>query len=170
MNPKLKKNIETVVFLLIVFLMLSRVSFDRKIKQEIPAHIYENGIITGETTVVIDGERSNYLFTDEERFSGKFHILSYEKTGRPEMNAGIHWPSDENIQDILYLQNGTFPSMDIIRTLMINDKMTQFALMFADGTVIATSDEIYQLYTKHISYNSDTGVTSIEAVNTIPKI
>jgi hypothetical protein len=42
--------------------------------------------------------------------------------------------------------------------------------MFADGSVIATSDELYKLYTKHVSYDAGTGTTFTELVNEIPKI
>jgi len=170
MKHTYKTIFKVAVVLIIGFWVLSKVPFNRNIKQEIPAHIYENGAVTGQTTVAIDGERSNYLFTDKECFWGKFHILSYEKTGSPEMTARIQWRNDGDIPDILYYQNGTFPSMDIIHTLIINDKMTQFAVMFTDGTIIATSEEIYQLYTKHISYNNETGVTLIHALDKIPKI
>ena len=48
--------------------------------------------------------------------------------------------------------------------------MTKFAFMLTDHTVIATSDELYELYIKHITWYSDTKGTSIEAVNKIPKI
>lgn len=170
----MKQNYKTILKVLVIFsigfLILSKLPFNKNINQEISAYIYENGVATGETKVVIDGERSNYLFTDDERFNGKFYILSYEKTGRENMSASIKWNNDDNIQRLIYFQNGTFPSMDIVSTLIINDKMTQFALMFTDGTVVSTSDEIYQLYTKHISYDPDTGATSIEAVNKIPKL
>jgi hypothetical protein len=170
----MKHNYKTILKALVIFIIgvwiLSKMPFNKTINQEISVHVYESGVVTGETKVVIDGERSHYLFTDNERFHGKFYILSYEKTGRENMLASVKWNNNDHIQRLLYFQNGTFPSMDIVSTLIINDKMTQFALMFTDGTVIATSDEIYQIYTKHISYDSDTEVTSIEAVNEIPKI
>lgn len=170
----MKQYYKTILKVLVIFItgfwILSKVPFNKNINQEIPAYIYEDSVVTGETKVVIGGERSNYLFTDDERFHGKFYILSYEKTGREDMSASLKWNGDDNIQRLTYFQNGTFPTMDIVSTLMINDKMTQFALMFTDGTVVATSDKIYQIYTKHISYDSDTGVTSIEDVNEVPKL
>ncbi len=170
MKQTYKTILKVAVVLIIGFWVLSKIPFNQNINQEISANIYENGVVTGETTVVIDGEKTNYLFHDDEEFYGKFHILSYEKTGRKDMHSSIRWNSEENIQKLTYFQNGSFPSMDLISTLIINDEMTQFALMFTDGTVIATSDEIHQLYTKHISYYPDTGTTSIKAVNKIPKI
>ncbi len=170
----MKQNYKTILKVLVIFVIgfwiLSKLPFNKNINQEISVHIYESGVVTGETKVVIDGERSNYLFTDDERFFGKFKILSYEKTCREDMFASIEWNNNDNIQRLTYFQNATFPSMDIISTLIINEKMTQFALMLTDDTVIATSDEIYKLYTQHISYDSDTGSTSVKAVNKIPKI
>ncbi|KXL54223.1 hypothetical protein CLNEO_04540 [Anaerotignum neopropionicum] len=167
---KEKKAMKIAVVCIIGLWMLSKIPFNQNIKQEVSANIYQNGGVTGKTTVVIDGEKSNYLFRDDEGFYGKFYILSYEKTGRENMVAGIRWRNGENVQQLMYSQNGTFPSMDIISTILTNDKITQFAVMLTDGTVIATSDEIYQLYTKYISYDSDTRITHIERVNEIPKI
>ncbi|TCK93370.1 hypothetical protein EDC19_1563 [Natranaerovirga hydrolytica] len=170
MKQKYKAIIKVVVVLVIGFWVLSIIPFNRKIKQEISANIYINGVVSDETSVFIDGEKSNYLFHDNESFYGNFHVLSYKKTGRDGMSAQIAWKNDEHIQRLRYYYKGTFPSMDIISTLIINEKMTQFALMFTDGTVIATSDELYKIYTQHISYNPDTGITSIKAINKIPKI
>jgi hypothetical protein len=65
---------------------------------------------------------------------------------------------EQNVQRILYTQNTTFPSMDVIRTMIVNEKMTQFALMFTDGTGIATSNELYKLYTEHVSYDNNSGL------------
>lgn len=170
MKPKYKTILKVIVVLVIAVWLLSVIPFNQNIKQEIAANIYENGVLTGATTVLIDGEKSNYLFHDNEGFNGKFHIASYEKTGRKDMHAFIKWSDGENIQRLTYSQNGTFPAMDLVSTIIINDKMTQLALMFTDGTVMATSDEIYNLYIKHIFYDADTGSTSVEAANQIPKI
>jgi len=170
MKLKFKTILKVVIVLIIGFWILSKIPFNQNISQEIPAHIYENGVITGETSIIIDGEKSNYLFTKKEQYFGKFHILSYEKTGWDSMSANIDWNNDNNIQSLIYFQNATFPSMDIISTIIINEKMTQFALMYTDGTVIATSDELYQLYTKHITYNNEIGSTSVVHINEIPKI
>lgn len=169
MKKSYKTILKVTVVLIIGFWILSKIPFNSSIDQEITAKVYQNGSITDKTTIIMEGEKSNYLFTADE-FGGTFHITCYEKSGRKNMFARINWSSDENTQALLYFQNGTFPSMDVIRRIIINDEMTEFALMFTDGTVIATSDEVYQIYTKHISYNHNTGVTSIDAVNKIPKI
>ena len=148
--------------------MLSTVPFNQNIKHEVSANIYENGSITDKTTILIDGEKSNYLFHNDESFSGKFHILSYEKTGREDTKAGIEWGDEQNIQRLLYYQNATFPDMDVISTILINEEMTQLALMLTDGTVIATSDEIYKLYTDHVFYHPESDSTSVRGI--IPEI
>lgn len=170
MKQSYKTILKVLVILMIGVWILSKIPFNRQINQEISAQVYEGGVVTGETKVIIDGERSNYLFTNNQSFNGRFYILSYEKTGRENMNAGIEWPNEEHTQRLVYFQNATFPSMDIVSTLIINDEMTQFALMFTDGRVVATSDEIYRIYTKHVSYDSDKKVTSIDNVHEIPKI
>ncbi len=170
MRQKLKMLLKAVVVLIMVVWIFSKIPFSKTINQEISARIYENGRITGETKVIIDGARSHYLFTENEWFHGKFYITAYEKSGRQDMTASIRWKNEDTIQHLTYFQNAGFPSMDIINTLIMNDTMTQFALMFTDGTVIATSDEIYQIDIKHISYDRDTGVTSIDDVGRIPKI
>lgn len=170
MKQKYKTIVKVVVILVVGFWVLSIIPFNQNIKQEISANIYENEVMIGETTVFIDGEKSNYLFRHDDSFDGKFYIQSYEKTGRDGMSASIRWGDENNIQRLVYFQNGTFPSMDVISTMIISEKMTHFALMFTDGTVIATSDEIYKLYIQHISYDPDTGSTSIYAENKIPKI
>jgi len=92
MKQKYKMIVKVLVVLVIGFWVLSIIPFNQNIKQEISASIYENGVVTDETTVIIDGEKSNYLFRDDDSFYGKFHVLSYEKTGAY---------SDKNI--ILYL-------------------------------------------------------------------
>lgn len=169
MKQKLKTILKAAVILAIVFWVLSKIPFNRKINQEIPANIYQEGVVIGETAIIMDGEKSNYLFTEKESYSGKFQILSYEKTGRDNMNAHISWGGLEktNIQQLIYTTAGIFPDMDLVSFIIINEAMTQFALMFKDGTVIATSDGLYELYTQNITYYPDTGAIS---ARTIPKI
>lgn len=167
---KLKYKIigKAVVVLVIGFWVLSLIPFNQKIVQEISANMYENGVITDKTTIFMEGEKSNYLFHNDESFNGRFHILSYEKSCREDMKAGIEWGHEQNIQRLLFYQNASLLDMDVIGTILINEKMTQLALMLKDGTVIATSDEIYTLYTNHVSYNPENGSTFVEGI--IPKI
>ena len=40
--------------------------------------------------------------------------------------------------------------------------MTQFAVSLKDGSILATSDEVYKIYTEHITYDPERGVTSFK--------
>jgi len=41
--------------------------------------------------------------------------------------------------------------MDIMNLMLISEDMTKFALMFNDGTIVATSEELYEIYARHFS-------------------
>ncbi len=150
MKTTYKSILKVIVVLAIGFWILSKIPFYSNINQEITANIYENEVVTGETTVFMDGERSNYLFTKEQNYWGRFYIDCFERTGRDGMNTGIRWNfggRPDTTQRITYLQNGTFPLTNKIALhMLINKEMNQFALEFADGRIIATSDEMYQKY------------------------
>ncbi len=85
------------------------------------------------------------------------------------MNAGIDRDRDDIIQRIRYTTQATFQDMGIMYYMLINEEMTKFVLMFSDETVLATTDDLYQLYTKHFSINSARGMSVVD-VNGIPKI
>lgn len=51
----------------------------------------------------------------------------------------------------MFYQYVTFPSLEINRELLINKEMKEFALGLKDGTIIATSDKIYQNYLESIN-------------------
>lgn len=170
MKFKIGTTTKIVIFVAVGIWILSLIPFNQKVNQEIDAEVYEDGVAVKDAKVYIEGEKSNYLFRSDDSFHGKFHISTYEKTNANGMNASISWQEKYNIQDLLFSQHGTFPSMDTIGAIIINEKMSSFAFMFADGSVIATSDELYKLYTKHVSYDAGTGTTFTELVNEIPKI
>ncbi len=170
MKFKMGKTTKIVFIVVVAIGILSLIPFNQKVNQEIDAKVYENAVAVKDTKVIIEGEKSNYLFRRDESFHGKFHISTYEKSKADGMNASISWDDKYHLQNLLFSQNATFPSMDTIGAMMINDKMSEFAFMFTDGTVIATSDELYNLYTKHISYDASTGTTFTELVNEMPKI
>jgi len=96
----------------------------------------------------MNGSRSNYLFKNEQNFIGSFYIKYYERTWREDMHALIIWNKYSDSQIIMYSQNATFPSLELLGKLYINETMDEFALGFKDGTVVATSDEMYQRYIK----------------------
>ena len=110
--------------------------------------------MTGETIVFMKGERSNYIFSKEQNYWGKFYIDCVERTDREGMNAGIWWHSGghDTTQKIAYSQNATFPlTHEIAPYLLINKEMDQFAVEFSDGRIIAISDEMYRRY-KEVSW------------------
>jgi len=147
MKKHIKSITKVVVLLVIGLWILSKIPFSSKINQEITAIIYENGIVTGETTVHMSGKKSNYLFSYKENYWGIFYIDFYEKTRRDSMNARISWISKDILQKITYSQNASFPLIgEISPFMLINKKMDKFALEFADGRIIATSEDVYHDY------------------------
>ena len=74
MNEKLKIILKAIVLLTVAILILDKLPFEEKINQQISAEIYQNGTATGETTITMEGTKTNYLFRDEESFQGRFSI------------------------------------------------------------------------------------------------
>jgi hypothetical protein len=58
---KLKKSVFILLGIFIGVWILLKIPFEKKINQTITAGVYINGVEVEETTVVIDGGRSNYL-------------------------------------------------------------------------------------------------------------
>lgn len=173
MKDKLKTIMVIAILLVAGVWIVDKIPFNKNINQQIRANIYENGVVIGQTIVLIDGERSNYLFRKKEGFVGEFLIPYVEKTNRSELQTYITWNGEDNTQDISYFYKGSMKlaqDMGLVPYLLINDKMTKFAMMLTDHTVIATSDELYELYRKHITWHSDAESTYIKEVNKIPKI
>lgn len=173
MKQKLKTAATVAALLVIAIWIIDRVPFNKDISQQITANVYENGVVIGQTTVVISGERSNYLFRKEDGFFGEFLISRAEKTDRDDLKAYIKWNGEYNTQRITYHYKGDIKlaqDMGVVATMLISDDMTKFAIMLTDHTIVATSDELCQLYDKHITWHSDTLSTSIARLNEIPKI
>jgi len=140
--------------------------FYEELNGKISANVYKDGIMISDTTVVIYGQKSNYLFHDDNRFEGKFIIPSYEITY--EGTAFIHRMDDTNMHSLYYAQVEPFTAQEIHPPLLINGYMSEFALLTIDGTVIATSDELYALFIKHV--HADEGGTTIKNIDEIPTI
>jgi len=173
MKQKLKTIIAVSIVLVIAIWIIDKIPFNKNINQQITANIYENGVAVGETMLVINGEKSNYLFRKNEGFVGEFLVPYAEETDRSNLQTYITWNGEDNTQYIRYFYKGNIKlaeDMGIVPYLLINESMTKFAIMLTDHTVIATSDELYELYTKHITWHSDTKVTSISEADKIPKI
>ncbi|MEG2176233.1 MAG: hypothetical protein RRY97_05090 [Oscillibacter sp.] len=174
MKRHLKTILTVAAILLIGLWILDKIPFHKEMNQEIPAYLYENGVAVGEMTVSIEGEKSRYLLTQPNDFYGKFEIPLMEETGRDDLEARIQWNKKDNVQRLHYFQSGMVflseEEVGIVNYLLINEAMTEFAILLTDGRVIATSDALYALCAAHISYDSDTGTTTITAVNELPKL
>ncbi len=169
MKQRTKTIIKVIVFIIVALWIIDKIPFNKDIDQQITANIYEDGSVIGQTTVEMKGEKSRYLFRNHQQYWGKFQIMSSEKTTRENMNASISWVKDDNMQRIHYMTPGTFQDTDIMYYILISEDMTKFVLMFSDETVLATSDDLHQLYIKHFSINSADGM-SVNDVGGIPKI
>lgn len=120
--------------------------FETTKRLSVPAKIYQDGVVVGETLVHIEGRRSNYLLRDGQYYEGVFHIEALERTGREGMRAQIIWVEARETQRILYHQNATFPEMPLHGTLRIHRNLEDFALGLSDGRILATSQEMLEAY------------------------
>jgi len=125
---------------------VSKMPFNTQINQTTKANVYVNGEQKGSTTIEVNGSRSNYLFKDTQKFLGSFCIQNYKRVCREDMNSKIVWYETMDSQIIIYMQNGTFPSLELHSQLYINEEMDEFAFGFEDGKVVATSDKMYQQF------------------------
>ncbi len=150
------KRFKVILILLIIIgltvLIAYKMSFSNTIGQTIKANVYVNGDSTEETAVEMNGSRSNYLFKKEQTFTGSFCIQYYEKTCRKDMRPLISWLGNSDNQIVIYSQNATAPSLELLSNLIINKTMDEFALGFKDGTVVATSDEMHAAYVKKFTF------------------
>jgi hypothetical protein len=170
---KIKTIVAVAVLLVIVIWVVDKVPFNKTINHQITANVYENGIAVDKTRLEINGKKSNYIFRKRDGFTGELLIPHVEKTDRADLQTYISWNGEDNVQRIGYYYKGIIKlaeEMGIVPVLLTNNSMTKFAIMLTDYTVIATSDELYELYTKHITWHNDASGVSIVRVNEIPKI
>ncbi|HOA20452.1 MAG TPA: S-layer homology domain-containing protein [Sedimentibacter sp.] len=78
MKQRYKRIVKVSVVLVIGFWVLSIIPFNQNIRQEVSVNIYENGIVTEKTTIFVYGEKSNYLFHDDESFNGVYTLKGKE--------------------------------------------------------------------------------------------
>ncbi len=169
MKKKFGMAASLVLMILSLLWILSLLPFNQEISREVPVKIYESGIAAEDTTVYIEGTKSNPLFGKPDSFSGKFHILSDEKTAGEDMNANIKWYRNTNFQKFYYIDSGRSPETEIMNLMLISEDMTKFALMFNDGTIVATSEELYEIYARHFSVTGPDSM-SITDEEGIPRI
>ena len=166
MKNKYKTMAIIVVTLALGIWGLYEAPFNEELNGKISANVYKDGVITSDTTVAMYGQKSNYLFHDDNRFEGKFIIPSYEITYGG--TAIINRMDNTNMHNLFYAQLEPFAEQEIHAPLLINEYMSEFALMIIDGTVIATSDELYAIFIKHV--HADAGGTTIRHIDEIPRI
>lgn len=141
--------------------VLSLIPFTKEIDRTIPARIYEDGAVIGETALSLKGEKTRYLFGRENSYNGTFAIGCYERSCRDGALASVTWEKEMNYQRLHWFYKGDLPLWDTVSSILINEDMDAFALMFTDGRVIASRDEMYELFSAHISYDPDREVTSL---------
>lgn len=150
-----------VILLILVVWVLYSIPFSQKIQQKVAVKLYQNGTEAGNAIVSVDGERTNYLFHDDHYF-GAFVISTVAKT--EGLNAEIELGGKSNVQRLYYTASGTIFDDLVCSEMIVNDDLTQFALTLKDGTTLATSDEVYRIYTEHIDHDLDTGVTTVQRI------
>ncbi|MBQ2739646.1 MAG: helix-turn-helix transcriptional regulator [Oscillibacter sp.] len=116
----------------------------QKVSQECSAGIYENGALTEETTVTIDGER--HRLTGD--FSGRFAIAAIPETCAENVTANVRWDYQfDGHSEIFYHR---FSDFDIggplsRADLYISKDMGMFAFRLEDGRIISTHNHLVPL-------------------------
>jgi len=173
MGGMFKKAAACAVILIVALWALDKLPVSSDISHQIEAGIYEYGALTGQTIISIEGEKTNYLFRDDESFAGQFVIPFIERTGREGFTARISWNENENFQHVIYFGGGRFTlaeDLGIVPYILTSGDMTRLAVMLTDGRVLATSPELEDIYRRHITWNADTSTTSISEIEKIPGI
>ncbi|MFI3292622.1 MAG: hypothetical protein SNI70_03780 [Rikenellaceae bacterium] len=169
MKKQLKYALYLCGFAMCVIVFLNTYSFSSTISQTIPATVYVDGIAVEETTVTMEGERTNYVFHDNERYTGTFAIDCMEFTARDTQSVLITWDNDEHLQKFTYWDYAPENQDDICYFMLISDDMTQFGLLRTDGAFITTSPEVLTLMEKHFVLNN-AGGASVSDVQLIPPL
>ena len=146
MRRNTKRWIWILVLTLLVIWILPKMPFNEDVDKKIEAEVFMDGISERTTEVVIKGERSRYLFSERQFFFGSFQLEEYPRTQREDMTVEVSWHETFDTERILYSQNATFPELDMERDLIIDENMEHFALGFKDGRIVATSDELMEMY------------------------
>lgn len=142
------------LFLLALALVFWRTAPTR-VERTLNACIYQDGEVTGETTIRIDGEICNGLFPSEQTYAGEFQIDCLEKTCREGALANIAWYRKgyrADFQSISFsLKGDFFPASDVvdIEEISADRQLKDVRISLSDGTVIWGSQ-----LTSTISMNS----------------
>lgn len=171
----MKKHIKKIITVILIFAafmwVIDKIPFTKRIEQQIDAAVYKDGELIDITTVFMTGTKTRYLFRPDS-FVGEFRIPCVEGTDVDDLQTQISWHSNDNLQSISHFYKGDFSTADkreLAYYLIISNDMKNFALMTTNQEVIATSDELCQLYTDHISYDGDGRMTVI-GIEEIPSL
>lgn len=126
--------------------ILVETPFSTQIEKTVPAMLYVDGAAAEDTSVTFDGDRSNYLFKAYETFQGTMLLDCYPRSAWNGTQTQIKWRDYMEEQQFLFFQAGTFLELEVKRWLLIDLDMDEFAIGLADGSVVATSDEMYASY------------------------
>ena len=157
----------TIFGLLIAAFALVNTSVKTEIKGDVPLDIYENGVVVGETSVHIDGQRGHFLVgKQEDYFSGRFEIELIDRTCNEHYTAHIEWMEDgREYQTIMYFGGGDFflEQFGLNHVMLVNPTMTEMVIQMRDGRVLASSEAVYNIYMEHFTYNSANGTTGFSS-------
>lgn len=163
-----RKTMPLILVLIVTlgFWWLYEAPFNEEINHQIIANVYKDGEKINETTVFIKGQKTNYLFKEDNRFTGKFLIPYFETS---EDSESVIYSENYNVHQLVTRSLDPELRMDNY-FLFINEEMTNFAIIsyFDDNIIIATSDDLHELTLKHAVFNEN-GVT-LERIDEIPKI
>lgn len=123
-----------------------------KLSGTLDAFIYENGEISGETSVTFDGKLKRELFSScEQSYVGSFKIDCLEKSCREGAEAEISWCShDCQLMNWYYMGDFyTSESFLDISKIEIDEQMKDIRVFLSDGRLIHAS-----ALTENISTNS----------------
>lgn len=154
MLQKLRKNLVAIlgwgILLGLLGLIISQAFedswlFSKEIYHELSAGVYIDGQRVADTDVVIDGRRHSF---GRGRFNGRFAIEYVEETCREETVARVDWHKDDDhpgVVSMSYFGYGQYDFVDMDWYVYMSPTMESFAIEFAGGVIIATSDNLAQL-------------------------
>lgn len=88
----------------------------------------------------IKGRKWNF---NNQTYIGVLGVELYEETCREGVEAKIEWKDGETFQSILFFNHSNLTTLGT-KKLIISSEMDEFALAFEDGTILATSEEMYK--------------------------
>lgn len=127
--------------------ILSRVTLKEEITRTAAVEIYENGVVTGQSNVLIDGVIHNHILRDRQYYDGDFRLEEFDKNSG---TAHIEWWdfTGRDLQRVIFVERGpqSGTRLNIHYWLLVDKEMNDFAFGFNDGKIAATSKEMYDQY------------------------